>query len=142
MRNFVIVLLLLCLITGFGCHGSETGRSSERHTPTPAPGQQPNTSSTPLKENSNRQEKTAPATTAPPAETNKVAESSSSSPSPIEQKKGSCDPNYSGCVPIASDVDCASGNGDGPEYVDGPIEVIGVDKYKLDKDGDGIACEN
>ncbi|WP_431606782.1 hypothetical protein [Mycolicibacterium neoaurum] len=26
-----------------------------------------------------------------------------------------CDPNYSGaCVPIASDVDCAGGSGNGP----------------------------
>ena len=28
-----------------------------------------------------------------------------------------CDPNYSGCVPIASDVDCAGGSGNGPAYV-------------------------
>src|SRR5262249_2690692 len=28
-----------------------------------------------------------------------------------------CDPNYSGaCVPIASDVDCAGGSGNGPAY--------------------------
>jgi hypothetical protein len=29
-----------------------------------------------------------------------------------------CHPNYGGCVPIASDVDCAGGSGDGPAYVD------------------------
>jgi hypothetical protein len=52
-----------------------------------------------------------------------------------------CDPNYSGCVPIASDVDCAGGTGDGPVYVNGPINVIGYDVYKLDRDKDGIACE-
>lgn len=52
-----------------------------------------------------------------------------------------CDPNYSGCVPIASDVDCAGGPGNGPAYVTGPIKVIGTDIYKLDGDGDGIACE-
>ena len=52
-----------------------------------------------------------------------------------------CDPNYSGCVPIASDVDCAGGSGNGPEYVQGPIEVIGTDIYRLDADHDGIACE-
>jgi hypothetical protein len=53
-----------------------------------------------------------------------------------------CDPNYSGaCVPIASDVDCAGGNGNGPEYVAGPVYVIGRDIYKLDRDGDGTACE-
>jgi uncharacterized protein YabE (DUF348 family) len=52
-----------------------------------------------------------------------------------------CDPNYSGCVPIASDVDCAGGSGNGPAYVDGPIRVTGTDIYDLDSDGDGIACE-
>jgi len=52
-----------------------------------------------------------------------------------------CDPNYSGCVPIASDVDCAGGSGDGPAYVRGPIKVIGDDIYDLDRDNDGIACE-
>ncbi len=53
-----------------------------------------------------------------------------------------CDPNYSGaCVPIASDVDCAGGSGDGPAYVTGPVKVIGTDIYHLDRDGDGIGCE-
>ncbi|MFQ6547707.1 excalibur calcium-binding domain-containing protein [Aestuariibius sp. 2305UL40-4] len=53
-----------------------------------------------------------------------------------------CDPNYTGaCVPIASDVDCAGGSGNGPEYVRGPVWVVGVDKYGLDRDGDGVACE-
>jgi hypothetical protein len=53
-----------------------------------------------------------------------------------------CDPNYSGaCVPIASDVDCAGGSGDGPAYVQGPVRVIGTDIYDLDRDGDGIGCE-
>lgn len=52
-----------------------------------------------------------------------------------------CDPNYSGCVPIASDVDCAGGSGNGPAYVRGPIQVIGSDIYGLDADHDGVACE-
>jgi resuscitation-promoting factor RpfB len=52
-----------------------------------------------------------------------------------------CDPNYEGaCVPIASDVDC-TGSGDGPEYVDGPVQVIGDDIYDLDPDGDGVGCD-
>jgi hypothetical protein len=54
-----------------------------------------------------------------------------------------CDPNYSGaCVPIASDVDCAGGSGNGPAYVQGPVEVTGTDIYGLDSDGDGIGCED
>jgi resuscitation-promoting factor RpfB len=39
---------------------------------------------------------------------------------------GDCDPNYEGaCVPIASDVDCAGGKGNGPAYVRGPVQVVG-----------------
>ncbi|KNH18582.1 hypothetical protein ACU18_07175 [Arthrobacter sp. ZBG10] len=53
-----------------------------------------------------------------------------------------CDPNYSGCVPIASDVDCAGGSGNGPAYVQGPVSVIGSDIYGLDRDGDGFGCES
>lgn len=54
----------------------------------------------------------------------------------------SCNPNYSGaCVPNASDVDCAGGSGNGPAYVRGPVYVVGVDVYGLDRDGDGVACE-
>lgn len=53
-----------------------------------------------------------------------------------------CHPSYEGvCVPIASDVDCAGGSGDGPEYVMGPVQVVGPDVYRLDRDGDGIACK-
>ena len=43
-------------------------------------------------------------------------------------------------MPIASDVDCASGNGNGPAYLDGKAKVIGEDIYGLDGDGDGVAC--
>ncbi len=53
-----------------------------------------------------------------------------------------CDPNYEGtCVPVAFDVDCAGGRGNGPAYVMGPVFVVGRDIYKLDQDGDGKACE-
>jgi hypothetical protein len=53
-----------------------------------------------------------------------------------------CHPSYEGkCVPIASDVDCAGGSGNGPAYVSGPVRVVGPDVYQLDRDGDGWACE-
>jgi resuscitation-promoting factor RpfB len=55
--------------------------------------------------------------------------------------KSSCDSNYSGCVPIASDVDCAGGSGNGPAYAQGPVYVIGSDIYDLDRDGNGVGCE-
>lgn len=79
-------------------------------------------------------------TTAPPTtvRTTTTAVSTTAAPTTTERK---CDPNYSGCVPIASDVDCAGGSGNGPAYVSGPVEVIGTDIYGLDRDGDGIACE-
>lgn len=53
-----------------------------------------------------------------------------------------CDPNYEGaCVPIADDVDCEGGSGNGPAYVRGPVYVVGSDIYDLDRDGDGVGCE-
>jgi hypothetical protein len=60
----------------------------------------------------------------------------------VPQPPPGCDPNYTGCVPIASDVDCAGGSGNGPAYVEGPVRIIGADPYGLDADGDGIGCED
>ncbi|UQU63366.1 G5 domain-containing protein [Couchioplanes caeruleus] len=57
------------------------------------------------------------------------------------REEPACDPNYSGCVPIASDVDCAGGSGNGPAYVDGVVRVIGTDIYDLDRDNDGYGCD-
>jgi resuscitation-promoting factor RpfB len=60
-----------------------------------------------------------------------------------ESESSECDPNYSGgCVPIASDVDCAGGSGNGPAYVRGPVTVVGDDVYDLDRDNDGLGCED
>lgn len=62
-------------------------------------------------------------------------------PAPLVQAGNGCDSNYSGaCVPIASDVDCAGGSGNGPAYLSGTATVVGSDIYKLDRDKDGIAC--
>ena len=62
---------------------------------------------------------------------------------PISVNAQQCDPNYKGaCVPIASDVDFAGGSGNGPAYVQGPVYVVGRDVYDLDRDGDGVGCEN
>lgn len=52
-----------------------------------------------------------------------------------------CHPSYEPCVPIASDVDCIGGSGNGPEYV-GRVRVIGPDEYRLDADDDGFGCDN
>ena len=53
---------------------------------------------------------------------------------------GPCHPDYSGCVPIVIDVDCADGDGDGPVFVEGPILVTGNDIYLIDANNDRIAC--
>ncbi len=58
-----------------------------------------------------------------------------------EARAVACDPNYTPCVPIDSDVDCARGRGNGPSYVKGPVRVVGRDIYGLDDDGDGTGCE-
>lgn len=61
---------------------------------------------------------------------------------PVVLMAQACHPSYEGeCVPITSDADCASGSGNGPAYVRGPVRVVGPDDYGLDRDGDGIACE-
>lgn len=77
---------------------------------------------------------TAPPVTAPPPPPMTVA--------PAPPSGGGCDSNYTPCVPIDSDVDCAGGSGNGPSYVSGPVTVIGTDVYGLDgNDNDGIGCE-
>jgi hypothetical protein len=70
----------------------------------------------------------APAPPPPPPTT--------ASPAPAEN----CHPSYDPCVPVASDVDCAGGSGNGPAYT-GTVSVIGPDVYGLDSDGDGVGCE-
>jgi hypothetical protein len=49
---------------------------------------------------------------------------------------GRCEPGYTSCLPVTSDLDC----GDIPDSKK-PIHVTGSDPYRLDGDGDGIACE-
>lgn len=75
---------------------------------------------------------------APTDEVRKIGTKVAATPKPA----ANCHPSYSGaCVPIASDVDCAGGSGNGPAYVNGPVYVTGSDPYDLDRDGDGVACE-
>jgi multisubunit Na+/H+ antiporter MnhB subunit len=65
----------------------------------------------------------------PVSESLYVPDSSATAP-----ESGSCDPNYSGCVPVyPPDVDCAD--------VGGSVGVYGSDPHGLDADADGIGCE-
>jgi hypothetical protein len=64
---------------------------------------------------------------ASPTSTTAIAPSSSAS----------CDPNYSGCIPLfPPDLDC----GDIKALGLAPVTVIGKDPHRLDGDGDGKAC--
>ena len=38
------------------------------------------------------------------------------------------------------DNDCEGGSGDGPDYT-GRVRVVGEDRFDLDRDGDGVACD-
>jgi len=55
---------------------------------------------------------------------------------PPTSSGGSCEPGYSPCLPVTSDLDC----GDIPDSKK-PVHVTGDDPYRLDGDGDGLACE-
>ncbi len=83
----------------------------------------------------------APEPTIPPAPPAPPVTEYSPPPAPVAPQSSNCSPNYTGCVPIASDVDCAGGSGNGPAYVRGPVQVLGADIYGLDSDGDGVGCE-
>lgn len=153
---FVLPALVLCCC-GVGVVGALIGPSDQPPSPTttasittpgapstsaPAPSMPAN--STPATVPSPTRS-AAPQTPSPPP---KPRTSTATPSSPIPRKttsnpKPSCDPNYSGgCVPIASDVDCGGGSGNGPAYFWGTAKVVGIDIYDLDRDGDGIACDN
>lgn len=62
---------------------------------------------------------------------------------PAEQPpEQDCDPSYPDvCIPVgADDYDCAGGSGDGPNYIEGPVQVLAPDPHGLDPDGDGLGC--
>jgi micrococcal nuclease len=64
-------------------------------------------------------------------------------PPPPTAAPGNCHPSYQGaCLLVGQgDYDCEGGSGNGPNYIRGPIYVVGYDEFKLDGDGDGVACE-
>ena len=54
-----------------------------------------------------------------------------------------CHGSYKGrCLRAnASDYDCRGGSGNGPYYT-GLVRVVGPDVFDLDRDGDGIGCDD
>ena len=55
-----------------------------------------------------------------------------------------CDPNYAGqCLKDGiGDYDGSSGSGNGPNYVYGTVRVVGSYPFGLDRDNDGLGCED
>lgn len=56
-------------------------------------------------------------------------------------QNGCAAPRYPSYAYSGTDYDCQGGGGDGPRFVPGPFRLTGPDIYRLDADGDGIACE-
>lgn len=56
---------------------------------------------------------------------------------PTPPPSSACHPNYSKCLPIVSDLDCADIRAMGKA----PVQVLGADPYRLDGDNDGLGCE-
>jgi hypothetical protein len=57
-------------------------------------------------------------------------------PAPLvsQPKESNCAPGYSPCIaPYPPDLDCPD--------IGHPVHVSGSDPHRLDRDGDGIACE-
>jgi hypothetical protein len=50
---------------------------------------------------------------------------------------GSCEPGYSPCLPVVTDLDCGD-----LSSAQTPVRVTGDDPYRLDADGDGYGCES
>lgn len=51
------------------------------------------------------------------------------------QGNSNCDPNYSPCIPkVSYDLDCGD--------ISTSVQVIGTDRHRFDRDGDGYGCES
>jgi len=62
---------------------------------------------------------------------------------PSASGSGDCNPNYEGeCLDQAGDYDCPEGEENGPNFTQGEVRVVGEDEYELDRDGDGIGCND
>lgn len=65
--------------------------------------------------------------------TEQSATTSTAAPQP--SASNNCDPNYTPCIPnVSYDLDCGD--------ISTSVQVIGTDKHRFDRDGDGIGCES
>jgi hypothetical protein len=62
---------------------------------------------------------------------------------PVPPQRDNCSPCYPDvCLKVGvGDYDCAGGSGNGPNYIGGPVRVVGCDPFGLDRDGDGWGCQ-
>jgi hypothetical protein len=58
-------------------------------------------------------------------------------PAPSGRSGGRCEPGYSPCLPVTGDLNCSDIPADKR-----PVRVRGNDRYGLDRDGDGLGCED
>ena len=60
---------------------------------------------------------------------------------PTERSPGILCPEPDRLVRRFGDYECLGGSGNGPNYIAGPVSVVGYDEFRLDADHDGIGCE-
>jgi hypothetical protein len=126
--------------------GSPTSEQTET-TPRPSTTDAPTTTAAPT---TTVPPTTAPPATVPPTTAPPVTAPPTTPPPPppppttVARAPASsgCHPAYGGCLDAgSSDYDCAGGSGNGPDYT-GTVQVFGPDPYDLDRDGDGVGCED
>jgi hypothetical protein len=85
-----------------------------------------------------------PTTRRPTPTTRRVTPTTRKAPATTHAPARNCDSAYpDACLHDGiGDYDCAGGSGNGPNYVDGPIQVRAPDPFDLDRDGDGVGCES
>lgn len=136
MRAVAFVVMLFCAGLAVACNADTKEPASATTANTHA---EPTTTALPATSTSSP----PTATPEPPTPAPILPTPTLEPPSPTPASSAaSCNPNYSGaCLNKPGDYDCAGGSGNGPNYIRGPIRVVGEDVYGLDRDGDGIACE-
>lgn len=80
----------------------------------------------------------APPTPGPTVEpTPKPTPKPTANPTPKPKPASKCHSSYDPCLPIVGDLDCP----DVRDLGKAPVDVIGPDEYRLDRDNDGLGCE-
>ncbi len=158
-KRVILPALALIGLLGFGALQNSSNGSQKpggEVTVADAPSPTPTVSHSPKKHKKPKKKTTEPVV-APPSTTSsatkkakphRTTQAPAPDPKPKKTKKpttttkSNCNENYAqACVPIAYDVDCAGGGGDGPKYLSGVAKVVGDDVYDLDRDHDGWACD-